>query len=146
MVWVDELEHDVCWTLIGKAPIGRLAFVENDRPQIFPVNHRVDGRSVVFRSEGDSPFVPLLDGVPVAFEVDGADAAAETGWSVLVTGRLERVTDPAEQARLVALDVHPWAPGAKDCWIRLVPASVSGRVISRRRHPADDTIEPYYPA
>ena len=143
VVWVDDLETEVCWTLVANAPIGRLAFVDDGAPRIFPVNHRVDGHSVVFRTEGDSPFAPLLDGRLLAFEVDGADPAAETGWSVLVTGRLERVTGDLD--RLAALDVHPWAPGGNDTFVRLVPASVSGRAISRRRRPGGGDLEPYSP-
>ena len=69
----------------------------------------------------------------VAFEVDGVDNADETGWSVLVEGRTAEVTAPAELDRLGRIALHPWAPGERDRWLRIVPTSVTGRAISRRR-------------
>ncbi|HEX9260582.1 MAG TPA: pyridoxamine 5'-phosphate oxidase family protein [Acidimicrobiales bacterium] len=143
-VWVDDLDHDVCWTLIARQPVGRIAFVVDGVPHVYPVNHRTDGVSVVFRTERDSSLSELA-GTVVAFEVDDANATAETGWSVHVTGELREVTDAAEHAALAALDVHPWAPGDKDRWLRLEPTSISGRAISRRVNPDTNEVEPYRP-
>ncbi|HET9539484.1 MAG TPA: pyridoxamine 5'-phosphate oxidase family protein, partial [Candidatus Limnocylindria bacterium] len=64
---------------------------------------------------------------------DGADTAVETGWSVLVRGVAREVTDVHERARLARLPLHPWAPGERDRWLRVVPTSVTGRAISRPR-------------
>jgi len=145
-VWVDDLDEDVCWTLVAREPIGRLAFVSDGSPRIYPLNHRVDDHSVLFRTEVGSGLVELLDGPEVAFEVDGADPTAETGWSVLVTGHLEEVRETGARDRAAPLEVHPWAPGAKDCWVRLVPSRISGRAISRRRDADRDELVPYRPA
>jgi nitroimidazol reductase NimA-like FMN-containing flavoprotein (pyridoxamine 5'-phosphate oxidase superfamily) len=142
-VWVDDLVPDVCWRLVGAQPIGRLGFVAADLPRIYPVNHRVDGETIVFRTEGGAAIEALLGGPPVVFEVDDADPTAETGWSVLVTGHLESIEDEAAREALSALDVHAWAPG-KDRWVRLRPMQVSGRAISRRRE-ADGRLVPYRP-
>jgi hypothetical protein len=140
VVWIDDLDDEVCWKLLAHEPIGRLAFVADGSPRVYPLNHRVAGRSVVFRTESDSGLVELLDGREIAFEVDGADATAETGWSVLVTGHLEAV---AAGGDVTDVDVHPWAPGDKDTWVRLVPDAISGRAISRRREAAG--FVPYRP-
>ena len=69
----------------------------------------------------------------MAFEVDGIDTSAETGWSVLVRGVASEVTDEHERARLARLPLHPWAPGERDRWLRVVPTTVTGRAISRPR-------------
>jgi hypothetical protein len=52
-----------------------------------------------------------------------------TGWSVVVRGTLADITDPAHLARLRALPLYPWAPGEKTRYLRVRPASVSGRRI-----------------
>jgi nitroimidazol reductase NimA-like FMN-containing flavoprotein (pyridoxamine 5'-phosphate oxidase superfamily) len=144
-VWVDDLETEVCWRLLATQPIGRLAFVAEGVPHVYPLNHRVAGHSIVFRTADDAALGELVGGPVVAFEADDADASAETGWSVLAYGRLEVITDDAEVADLAALDVHAWAPG-KDRWVRIRPDHVSGRAISRRRR-ADGSGEfvPYRP-
>jgi hypothetical protein len=73
------------------------------------------------------------------------DALVETGWSVLVKGRAAEVTDPFELADVTRLPLRPWAPGAKDHWIRIEPREVTGRSISRRRHDRDGRVVPYMP-
>jgi hypothetical protein len=40
------------------------------------------------------------------------------------------VTDTAELARLRRLPLHPWAPGAKAHYVRILPAALTGRRIS----------------
>jgi hypothetical protein len=51
---------------------------------------------------------------------------------VLVKGRASEVVDEAERAALQRLAVRPWAPQARERWIRIVAHSVTGRAISRR--------------
>jgi hypothetical protein len=67
----------------------------------------------------------------VAFEIDAFDRTTRTGWSVIVTGRLEEVTpfDATTLDRVSNLPVEPWAGGDKPHWMRLVPSRVSGRRI-----------------
>ena len=61
--------------------------------------------------------------------VDAADEATRTGWSVVVRGALAEVTDPGDLERLRALPLYPWAPGDKGRYVRVWPASVTGRRI-----------------
>jgi nitroimidazol reductase NimA-like FMN-containing flavoprotein (pyridoxamine 5'-phosphate oxidase superfamily) len=145
-VWIDDLVPDVCWKLIDRVPIGRLGFVFRGTPKVLPVNHAVDGESVVFRTAADTMLHTLGEGSRVAFEVDGADADAQTGWSVVVEGRVIELHDSDELARLADIGLHPWAPGVRDHWMRLVPARVTGRAISRRRASPSGTFLPYMPA
>jgi hypothetical protein len=69
----------------------------------------------------------------VTFECDDTDSVAESGWSVVVRGRLCAVVDPCELARLAESDLHPWAPGVKDRWMKITPTEVTGRVVRRHR-------------
>jgi uncharacterized protein len=48
----------------------------------------------------------------------------------VVRGEAVEVTDPAELARLRELPLHPWAPGAKHRYVRVLPAVLTGRRIS----------------
>lgn len=142
-VWTDILVPDVCWRLVAAQPIGRLGFVVDGAPRVYPVNHRVDGDSIVFRTAHRAAIAALSGGPTVVFEVDGADPTAETGWSVLAVGRLEAIEDGPTIDALVALGVHAWSPG-KDRWVRLRPEQITGRAISRRRDELDQPI-PYTP-
>jgi hypothetical protein len=47
----------------------------------------------------------------------------------VVRGEAIDVTDPAELARLRKLPLHPWAPGAKAHYVRILPAALTGRRI-----------------
>jgi len=78
----------------------------------------------------------------VAFEIDGTDETARTGWSVVVRGEAVEVTDPAELVRLRQLRLHPWAPGVKTHYVRILPAVLTGRRISAPGGPSDRGGEP----
>lgn len=142
IVWVDELALDACWSYLETEPMGRVAFDLGGRPTILPVNHVVHGHSIVFRTEPSSPLGQLAVRQPVAFEVDAIAADRKTGWSVLVSGEIERL-DEGAVARLSPARPEPWAPGARDLWLRVNPFSVTGRAIVRRQRQADGTFRPY---
>jgi nitroimidazol reductase NimA-like FMN-containing flavoprotein (pyridoxamine 5'-phosphate oxidase superfamily) len=133
IVSIDELDFDACWRLIGRTPIGRLGFVLAGQPRVLPVNTGVLDRQVVFRTSRDSTLGGLFNGSNVTFECDETDLVAESGWSVVVRGRLWAVVDPDELARLAESELHPWAPGVKDRWMKITPMEVTGRVVKRHR-------------
>ena len=68
---------------------------------------------------------------PVSFEVDRLDEAMSEGWSVLVTGRVRRVS-PDELGQLETLGLEPWAGGERTAYLRLEPHEVTGRRIRAR--------------
>ena len=145
VVWMSELETNICWQLVDQQPIGRVAFIHRGRPMVLPVNHVSDDRTIVFRTARGSPLGELVAREPVAFEVDAAAEDRQTGWSVLILGEAERV-DASAKRRMGAPGPQPWAPGDRDEWIRIVPSTVTGRVISRLRRQSDGTFLPYMPA
>jgi uncharacterized protein len=103
------------------------------RASIRPVNYAFDEptQSVVFRSAMGSRLLAALSTGPATFEIDGVDPVERTGWSVIIAGDGEEVTDPAEIERLEAFGLEPWAPGVKTHWVRIRATSVSGRRIVR---------------
>jgi len=90
----------------------------------------------VFRTGEGTKLGTAVRGGRVAFEVDGADEAAHTGWSVVVRGEATEVTDPAELARLRKRRLVPWAPGSRSRYVRILPAKLTGRRISAASGPS----------
>ena len=126
----QELTDDECRRLLGERHLGRLALVDADGPVILPVNYTLDEGSVVFRTDPGSKLDAAAAGATVAFEVDAADERDRTGWSVVVRGQASEVSEPADLERLRTLPLYPWAPGAKARYVRIRPASVTGRRIA----------------
>lgn len=130
---VVELDHAECLRLLAATSLGRLAVsVEGWPPVIRPVNYVFDesSQSIVFRSARGSKLTALLLSTEAAFEIDGIEPEAKTGWSVIVIGAAEEITQAAEIARLGQLGLRPLAPGDKPHWIRIRSTVVSGRRIA----------------
>ena len=85
----------------------------------------------MFRSAPGSKLTRILDSAMAVFEIDGGDPVERTGWSVIIVGEPEEVTDSADIDRLEDLELEPWAPGAKTHWVRIRTTSASGRRIVR---------------
>ena len=145
VVWMDDIDADVCWTLIDNRVGGRVGFNTEDGPMVLPITHRVDGHTIVFRTGPTTLLESLRGGAQAAFEVDDMDPRAETGWSVLVRGRAHEIDPSTVEAEAERLALHPWAPGERDHWIRIVPDTVTGRAISRRRSAPHGRFLPYMP-
>ena len=126
----QELTKSECFGLLAHEHLGRVAVVDDRGPVVFPVNFVLDRHMVVFRTGTGTKLDAACRGSRVAFEIDGTDAAAHTGWSVVIRGEAVEVTDPAELARLRKLLLDPWAPGAKAHYLRILPAALTGRQIS----------------
>jgi uncharacterized protein len=126
--WQD-LSKSECFKLLAREHLGRVAVVDDLGPVVFPVNFVLDHHMVVFRTDEGTKLDAACRGSRVAFEIDGTDTAARTGWSVLVRGEAIEVTGPAELARLRKLPLDPWAPGAKTHYVRILPAVLTGRRI-----------------
>ncbi|KNB50798.1 helix-turn-helix domain-containing protein [Streptomyces caatingaensis] len=124
-----RLSEQECWERLGTHGIGRLGLSGGAGPVVLPVNFLVDARTVVYRTEADGP-AAVAAGERLAFEADHLDEHLSNGWSVLVQGTADRVTDPHVVRTLAERPgARPWAGGERDLWIRVVPAEVSGRVL-----------------
>jgi nitroimidazol reductase NimA-like FMN-containing flavoprotein (pyridoxamine 5'-phosphate oxidase superfamily) len=127
---VRVLSRDECLRLLAEHSFGRLA-VSMETPVIRPVNYAFDepSQSVVFRTADGSKFHALLLQANAAFEIDGIDAGARTGWSVIIIGMAEEITNPSEVRRLDRLGLEHWVPGPKPHWMRIRAWTVTGRQI-----------------
>lgn len=129
----QELTRSECFELLAREHLGRVAVVDDRGPVVVPVNFVLDRHTVVFRTDEGTKLDAASRGSRVAFEIDGIDAVAHTGWSVLVRGEAVEVINPAELVRLRKLRLTPWAPGAKARYVRILPAALTGRRISASR-------------
>ena len=127
---LEILPVDDCRYHLQTARVGRIAFLSDGYPTILPVNHRMDGDSVVFRTNVGSKLAAADNGFPVAFEVDGIDADRRAGWSVVVRGDAHTVDEPDEVDRLNLLGVWPWADAVpRGHWVRISGQEITGRKI-----------------
>jgi len=126
---LERLSRAECYDLIATVPIGRIVFTEGALPAIQPVNFALDGDAVVIRTRVGSKLVAAARSAVVAFEVDDYDGVTMTGWSVVLIGRAEPVTAPADLERVRALQLMPWALGDRPAFIRIAPEMVRGRRI-----------------
>jgi uncharacterized protein len=130
-----ELDPDECADLLASATLGRLGVVVDGRPEIFPVKH-------VYERERGCVAFPTLPGTKlyvartspwVAFEVDSVDPDGDGGWSVLVVGKAQVITDLEAAARLASERHVRWGSGNSVTWLRIVPSKVTGRRIDATR-------------
>jgi nitroimidazol reductase NimA-like FMN-containing flavoprotein (pyridoxamine 5'-phosphate oxidase superfamily) len=131
---VNELDEETCWRLLARAGFGRVGFVKDDAVIVLPVNAAVSDQRVIFRTADETSLAAAGDGSVVAFETDHTDLVAESGWSVVVRGRLWDVTERPETATWHEFAVRPWAPGPRNRWMLIEPTLVTGRMIQRHRN------------
>jgi nitroimidazol reductase NimA-like FMN-containing flavoprotein (pyridoxamine 5'-phosphate oxidase superfamily) len=126
-----ELDRTECLRLLSDAQLGRIAVnvLNWEPPVIRPVNYVFDrsSQSVLIRSGAGSKLGALRGAARVAFEIDGGDPATRTGWSVIIHGVCEEITNRSELRRIAELGLEPWAPGEKGHWIRIRANTVTGR-------------------
>jgi uncharacterized protein len=119
-----------CVRLLRSNTLGRIALVDREsRPLVFPVNYFFDEGIVVFRTDPGTK-LDLAPGARVAFEIDGYDAEASTGWSVVVKGFSHDVTEPADARakRIHFWPVNPVVAGVKGHWIGIWVNEITGRL------------------
>jgi uncharacterized protein len=128
---ISRLSREECLRLLASVPVGRLIFTANALPTARLMNFAVVDGVILLRVAAESAIArKATDGV-VAFEADELDTAAGSGWSVVVTGRAELVTDPAAVARYRAVPLVPWAPGVRDQFVTVTTEMVEGRRVRR---------------
>ena len=125
---LETLGEEECLALLASAPVGRVGVVVDGQPLIFPVNHVLEGRSIIVRTDSGT-MLHAASLAQVAFEADGFDAGARSGWSVLVQGIGHDVTDALDTVseHLQTVPVSPWAPGSRPRLLRIDVTTVSGR-------------------
>ena len=127
---MKELREQECLGLLASRVVGRVAVVVGGEARVFPVNYLIDGEDIVFRTGEGTKLDAARSGALVTFEVDDSDPLYHTGWSVMVTGPLEAVTEPSELDRMHGLPVRAWGGDGRHI-VRMPIARISGRRIER---------------
>ncbi|MCQ9166036.1 pyridoxamine 5'-phosphate oxidase family protein [Arthrobacter sp. STN4] len=121
------LTVEQCWKLLSETTIGRLAVTVDGRPDVFPVNYRVDAESLILRTGEGTKLNALKADFSVALEADAVSAEFGIAWSVVVKGRAEIAGDTGPALNDTSHGLFPWQGVGKDRLIRIVPAKVTGR-------------------
>ena len=134
---LDIIPLTECLHLLAAQRVGRLGFVVGDQPLILPVNYALEADIVVFRT-GVGTKLESVANAKVAFEVDDFDVNQATGWSVVVQGLAQEITEDidifAEALRQAAAPT--WVPAPADHYMRIMPAVISGRRLPGTRRAA----------
>ena len=122
------LEVEDCMRLLEThvPRVGRVSVIDDGRPLILPVNYVYADGTIVFRTDPGAKLNAAVRHDVIAFEIDDIDATWHEGWSVIVIGTAEEVTDADEIHRLQQLPLRPWA-GSSAAYVRLMPKEISGR-------------------
>ncbi|MGH8927865.1 MAG: pyridoxamine 5'-phosphate oxidase family protein [Acidimicrobiia bacterium] len=124
------LSLEECERLLGSEKVGRVAVMTLGEPQIVPVLYRYYRGAVVFRTAAGEKLDVMSLNAPVAFQIDGWDLPARTGWSVLARGRTEEIYDQLEIDRLETIGLESWVPSIQETrWVKLYPSEITGRRI-----------------
>jgi nitroimidazol reductase NimA-like FMN-containing flavoprotein (pyridoxamine 5'-phosphate oxidase superfamily) len=118
-----------CFDLLDPGGIGRVGFTAEGGVMMLPVNFAISGKAIIFRTAPDT-LLALHANTYLSFEVDHFDEGLREGWSVLVHGHAHQVTDERDVKHLEDVtNLEPWAPGARDVYVRIAPTEISGRSI-----------------
>lgn len=129
---VEILERAECLALLATERLGRMA-VQADPgagPHVVPVNYALVRGRIVMRVAPGTKFDRLVT-EPVTFEVDSFDSFRRVGWSVVVEGFAQAVSD--QEMTVEEFNFHPLLDMPDSRWVRLVPRSISGRRLTAGR-------------
>jgi uncharacterized protein len=124
-----DLEPGACMRLVGQRGVGRYVFRSERGPVALPVNYAVVDGDFLFRTSPESGFVAGVPDAPVSFEVDRWDEGTRSGWSVLVTGRIQQVPEGCDFDRS-SEGPTPWPAGDHSVLLRLIPRQITGRFLA----------------
>ena len=126
-----SLSPEECLGLLEPGGVGRVGLMSAQGIVMLPVNYVVVANTVVFRTAPDTLLAAHAN-APVSFEADRLDEASREGWSVLVQGHAHKAVGERD---IRGLEQHtrlePWAAGARDVWVRITPARITGRRIQQ---------------
>lgn len=120
-----------CLRLLGSVPVGRVIVSVDALPAAFPVNFRLIGNEIVFRTAPGTKLAAAVSRAVLGFEVDHIEPEHRRGWSVLVVGLSRVVDDPADIDRLEQSGIDSWwASGSAFRYIAIELQRVSGRRVA----------------
>lgn len=126
---LEVLDGDECLHLLGSATLGRIVLSVNALPAAFPVNYRLRGDTILFRTGPGTKLSRALEVTIVGFQADHVDPATGTGWSVLAIGSATLVSDRDELTILEQLQIPSLAGNRLPHLMQISIVTISGRRI-----------------
>ena len=134
-----ELSLSECEALLRAGVAGRVALSTPTGPQIVPVNYSVVDGDVIVRTSPYSLLGTHGRDATLAFEVDQFDHHRQRGWSVVLRGRADVVSDPDELDHVRRTwEPHPWANGVRSLYVRIPGTELTGRQLGAGWDPMAD--------
>ena len=127
---LEILHRDECRNLLGTQVIGRIGVTVNALPVVLPVNYQLFDGQLIIQTERESRLADATHDTVVAFEVDSVEADGSGGWSVVITGIANEVTQPDVIAQLRLLPFTRWVRNENDRYVNISLDLMSGRRIT----------------
>lgn len=123
------LTREACLELLRGAVVGRIGYVSDGTATIIPVNFALCDDDIVFCTAKGSKLSWLSLRGRVAFEADESSRAGHEGWSVLIRGVAQEVTQPDDLAALRRGPLRSWLSSPHEHWVRISIEAISGRAL-----------------
>ena len=105
MLKIEDMAQGEIAALLLRATYGHLACARDDKPYVVPMNYAFDGQFIYFFTTEGTKTEYMSANRNVCFQVEEVLDGAH--WrSVMVTGRAERISVPAETERAMHLIVE----------------------------------------
>lgn len=130
---IQNLSEEQCWQKLGENTLGRLVVGAAGEIDVFPVNYVTTDNVLYLRTAPGTKLLELTIHPDVVFEIDHVDDT--TAYSVVVRGSAEELQQQSEIDRADALPLVPFLPTLKYRWVRIRPATLSGRAFRRGPEP-----------
>jgi uncharacterized protein len=124
---LEILDRAECLRLLTTAMLGRVGVTSGALPHVLPVNFRLVGDQIVFRTGVGTKLDAAARNEVVAFEVDDIDPMEHTGWSVVVTGIAREISDQVELDTVDQRRIPRWATRGDGRVMAISTDLVSGR-------------------
>ena len=124
---LDELTAHECSALLAQHHLGRLGLTSASLPVILPTSFAMEGDAPMFWTGEGLKLHAARNGHVACLEIDGHDDLEQSGWSVLVIGRLAEIVGARQRSRYEHVPIPRWRHITDSHLIRLEPTLVSGR-------------------
>lgn len=126
---LEILEEAECWDLLADSEVGRVVVSIANKPDIFPVNYKLDDGAIYIHTVPGTKLAGAVLGRAVAFEIDNLDQATRQGWSVVIHGVAQEVDKLEDILHVETLGITPWTDTPKFRFLRITVDEISGRRI-----------------
>ncbi len=120
--------------LLASVGYGRIVFTFNALPAIRPLNHVVEHGLIILRTRLTFPAsiaAQPANAVVVTYEADNFDPLTETGWTVVITGQANTLTNP-DQTSHYKQSLLPWINHGTDTVLAIKPNIITGFRITQK--------------